>query len=293
MLESQQQNVRNVAYAAVVGDQPAEADDSPSLRYDSAPERRRTILSAVGDSGFVSVTELTRRLGVSDMTVRRDLRKLAHQGKVRIVHGGVSALTTSPHSPAFTGRAEEHAAGKRAIGQAVAGHLALRATIAVDAGTTTYAVVQALPDTFRGTVVTHSIPVMQLLLTRGLGRVVGLGGELLAESQAFVGPRTVEAVAGLRVQTLLLGAAAVDDRGIYVSTDNERPTKLALMSIADRVVLLVDSSKFRVSAPVHLCDWDAISAVVTDAPPPLDVIERLPRLADIVDVAGQEQGIDR
>jgi len=54
-------------------------------------------------------------------------------------------------------------------------------------------------------------------------------------------------------------AAAVDEQGIYVSTDNERPTKLALMSIADRVVLLVDSSKFLASAPVHLCRWDDIS----------------------------------
>lgn len=266
-------------------EQPAGAGDSTSLRYVSAPERRRSILSAVGDTGFVSVSELTQRLGVSDMTVRRDLRKLAHQGKVRIVHGGVSALSTSPHSPAFTGRAEEHAAGKRAIGEAVARDLSLRATVAVDAGTTTYAVVQALPDTFRGTVVTHSVPVMQLLLARGLGRVVGLGGELLAESQAFVGPRTVDAVAGLRVQTLLLGAAAVDERGIYVSTDNERPTKLALMSIADRVVLLIDSSKFLASSPVHLCGWDDITAVVTDAPPPDEVVERLPRLAKILEVA--------
>jgi DeoR/GlpR family transcriptional regulator of sugar metabolism len=264
------------------------AHQGASLRYDSAPDRRRAILTAVGESGFVSVTELTRRLGVSDMTIRRDLRKLAHQGRVRIVHGGVSALTTSPHSPAFTGRAEEHAAGKRAIGEAVARRLSSRATVAVDAGTTTYAVAQALPDSFRGTVVTHSIPVMQLMLTRGLGRVVGLGGELLVESQAFVGPRTVEAVAGLRVQTLVLGAAAVDDRGIYVSTDNERPTKLALMSIADRVVLVVDSSKFRVSAPVRLCDWDRISSVVTDAPPPSEVLDRLPHLADIIEVAGRE-----
>src|SRR4029079_18550458 len=117
-----------------------------ALRYDTAPERRQSILDAVEGAGFVSVTELTRTLGVSDMTVRRDLRKLAHQGKVRIVHGGVSALTPPPHPPAFTGGAKEHAAGKRIIGETVARSLSLRATIAVDAGTTTYAVVQALPD---------------------------------------------------------------------------------------------------------------------------------------------------
>jgi DeoR/GlpR family transcriptional regulator of sugar metabolism len=109
-----------------------------------------------------------------------------------------------------------------------------------------------------------------LKVALALGRVVGLGGELLPEGQVFIGPRTVDAVAGLRVQMLFLGTAVVDERGIFVSTDNERPTKLALMSIAYRVVLLVDSSTFLAPAPVHLCGCDEISAVVTNAPPPAD-----------------------
>jgi hypothetical protein len=82
-------------------------------------------------------------------------------------------------------------------------------------------------DDFLGSVVTHSVPVIQLMLNRGSGRVVGLGGDVLPESQAFVGPMTVDAAAGLRVRTLFLGAAAVDDRGVYVATDIERPTKQA------------------------------------------------------------------
>lgn len=255
------------------------------LRYDSAPHRRQSILDAVKSTGFVSVTDLTRRLGVSDMTVRRDLRKLEQSGEVRVVHGGVSALQRPLHSPTFTARAETQAEGKRLIGQAVAGNLAANATIAVDAGTTAYAAVQALPETFHGTVVTHSIPVMQLLLHRELRRVVGLGGELLPDSQAFVGPRTVEAAKGLRVQTLLLGAAAADHRGIYVASDNERPTKLALMSIADQVVLLLDASKFSTGAPVLLSTWEAVSSLVTDAPVPARIAKRLGDLGLDVTVA--------
>jgi len=249
--------------------------EGTTMRYDSAPSRRRRILTAVGESGFVSVVDLARLLGVSDMTVRRDLRKLEHQEKVRVVHGGVSALSGSRHSPAFARRAGLQADSKRVIGAEAASSVARGATIAVDAGTTAYAVVQALPHTFTGTVVTHSVPVMQLLLTQGIGRVVGLGGELLAESQAFVGPRTVDATRGLRVQTLFLGAAAVDHRGIYVATDNERPTKLALMGIADRVVLVVDSGKFAASAAVLLCGWDEVSAVITEAQPPTPIAEQL------------------
>ena len=246
-----------------------------NLRVKSAAERRQDILDAVEVAGFVSVTELTQRLGVSDMTVRRDLRRLADRGAVRVVHGGVSSLRPQRHSSEFAGRAEENAEAKRAIGRAAALTLAPGSTVAVDAGTTTYAAIEALPDGFDGTLVTHSIPVMQLALTRGLRRVVGLGGELLVGSQAFVGPRTVEATKGLRVDTLLLGAAAVDDHGIYVSTDNERATKLALMEIAERIVLLVDASKFLAPAPVLLCGWDAVTEVVTEGPPPPAVAERL------------------
>jgi len=258
-----------------------QADDSPAMRYDSAPARRRTILDAVDESGFISVSDLTLRLGVSDMTVRRDLRKLAQQGRVRVVHGGVSALTGSLHSPAFGSRADLNSDAKRVIGEAAARRVSPTATIAVDAGTTTYAAAQALPGSFRGTVVTHSVPVMQLMLNRGIGRVLGLGGELLPESQAFVGPRTVEATAGLSVEQFFLGAAAVDERGIYVATDHERPTKLAMMSIAREVILLVDAAKFGAPAPVLLCDWEGISAVITDGPPPV----RIARLLADLDIA--------
>ena len=256
------------------------ADDSPAMRYDSAPARRRTILDAVDESGFISVSDLTLRLGVSDMTVRRDLRKLAQLGSVRVVHGGVSALTGSLHSPAFGSRADLNSDAKRVIGAAAARHVSATATIAVDAGTTTYAAAQDLPASFRGTVVTHSVPVMQLMLNRGIGRVVGLGGELLPESQAFVGPRTVEATAGLSVEQFFLGAAAVDERGIYVATDHERPTKLAMMSIAREVILLVDAAKFGAPAPVLLCDWEGISTVITDGPP----LARIARLLAELDI---------
>jgi DeoR/GlpR family transcriptional regulator of sugar metabolism len=249
--------------------------EQEAMRYDSAPARRQMIMEALRESGFVSVTDLTRRLGVSDMTIRRDLRKLEQQGEVRVVHGGVSALHGPLHNPAFVSRANMDASAKRAIAEAARTLVAPTDTIAIDAGTTAYALAQALPEDFRGTVVTHSIPVIQLLLNRGIGRVVGLGGELLVESQAFAGQMTVEAASGLRVRTLFLGAAAVDRRGVYVATDTERPTKLALMDIADEVVLLADHAKFATSAPVLLCSHERVDILVTDAPPPPAIAQHL------------------
>lgn len=256
-----------------------------SMRYDSAPARRRAILEALRASGFVSIADLTRDLGVSDMTVRRDLRKLEESDEVRVVRGGVSVPHGPLHAPAFVSRAGVAADAKRRIAAAAVKLIGPADTVAIDAGTTTYALAEALPDGFRGSVVTHSVPVIQLMLNRGSSRVVGLGGDVLQESQAFVGPMTVDAASRLRVRILFLGAAAIDARGIYVATDIERPTKQALINIADQIVLLADHTKFTTSAPVLLCTWDHVSDVVTDVEPSAQIKDQLDRAGVTLHVA--------
>ncbi|MFE9392466.1 DeoR/GlpR family DNA-binding transcription regulator [Streptomyces sp. NPDC006784] len=235
-------------------------------RHDTAADRREAILSRLQVNGFLSISDLSDSLQVSDMTVRRDLRLLEQDGLVRVVRGGVS-LPIGSRAPAFSGRADAHHEAKARIGARAAQLVGPADAIAIDAGTTPCELATALPQSFAGSVVTHSVPVLQQMLGRPTTRVVGLGGDLNPESRAFVGPMTVEGVARLRVRLFFLGAAALDERGIYVSTDLERPTKQALMGIADEVVLLVDHSKVEASAPVLLCPLQAVNTLVTDAPP--------------------------
>jgi DeoR/GlpR family transcriptional regulator of sugar metabolism len=237
--------------------------------------RQDFILRELRACAYLSVTELSQRLGVSDMTIRRDLRKLEDAGAVRVVHGGVSQPHGILQTPGFVLRAGRNADAKRRIAEYSLRLLHLGETIGMDAGTTTYQLATSLPDDFAGTIVTNSIPVIQRMLTVRSARVVGIGGELLPESQAFVGPMTVAATADLRLRTFFLGAAAVDVRGVYVAADVERPTKRALIGIADRVVLLADHSKFREPAPVLLAPLNELSAVVTDAAPPAAIADRL------------------
>jgi len=234
------------------------------MRYEAAPARREAILAKVRADGFCSISDLAGELAVSDMTVRRDVRRLDELGEVRVVHGGVSV----PPGQDFGARAHANAGSKNRIGAAAAALIRPADTIAVDAGTTTYALVDALPAAFTGSVVTHSVPVMQALLDRPGSGCVGLGGDLYAPSRAFVGPATVEAAARLRVRWCFLGAAAVDTRGCYGVYDLERPTKQALMDIADHVVLMADAGKFEGSAPVLLARLERLHTIVTDARPP-------------------------
>lgn len=228
--------------------------------------RREGIMRQLQSAGFLSVTHLTRQLGVSDMTVRRDLKRLAETGEVRVVHGGVSLAHGTLRTADFTSRGGRESEAKRTIARLAAGLIDPGATIAVDAGTTPFELASALPENFQGTVITHSVPVLQHMLHVPAARVIGLGGELLADSQALVGSVTMQALAGLRAEIVFLGAAAVNGRGLFIATDLERPTKQALMDIADRVVLLADHSKFSAAAPVLLTTLDHVDVLVTDAP---------------------------
>jgi DeoR family fructose operon transcriptional repressor len=235
--------------------------------------RREEIMRRLQDAGFLSVTFLTTELGVSDMTIRRDLKQLASAGELRVVHGGASLPHGTLRTADFASRAQHERDAKRRIARRAAALVAPTATIAVDAGTTAFELVAALPDAFRGCVITHSVPVLQHMLHLPGARVIGLGGELLADSQALVGALTVQALTGLSAEIVFLGVAAVNKSGVYVATDLERPTKQALMGTSDRVVLLADHSKFSASAPVRLAPLESVDVIVTDAPLPAGCAE--------------------
>lgn len=237
-----------------------------SLRYGSAPSRRTRLLELVREQGFCTTTELVRALGVSDMTVRRDAQRLADEGAVRIVHGGVSVLP--PAALAGSGDYDERtarmAAAKRAIGRYAARLVAPGETIALDSGTTTLEMARHLPPDQTCTVVTHSVPVINQLLGRQRIQVVGIGGVLHHDTQSFAGPSTLAVLAGLHVDTVFLAASGIGTRGVFGATDFDAVTKRALIEIADRVVLVTDSSKFSSTAMVRICGLDAVDRIIVD-----------------------------
>src|SRR5690606_42104438 len=118
----------------------------PAPRYDAAPARRRTILDALRSSGFASVADLANSLGVSDMTIRRDLQKLEELGQARVVRGGVSLPEGALQQAGFDNRAGANATEKRRIAARASCLVDLSDSIAVDAGTPTCALAAAPPQ---------------------------------------------------------------------------------------------------------------------------------------------------
>jgi DeoR/GlpR family transcriptional regulator of sugar metabolism len=242
------------------------------LRYRDAPARKAAILALLQTTGYLTIGEVAAHLSISEMTARRDLRKLAEDGTVDAVRGGIRLPSGAASIPTeYEHRLSAEASAKAAIGRAAAALIKKNDVVAIDAGTTTYQVAQALPDSFVGTVVTHSIPVIDLLAARPSRRVIALGGDVFRPSKALVGSMTSDNAQGLRVSTFFLGAGGVDERGIYALADVERSVKDTLMDIAHRVVLVIDHRKFTSAAPVLICDWSRIDAIVCDATPPTEL----------------------
>ena len=237
----------------------------------SANEREAAIVSEVHTSGFASVAALSVALAVSEMTIRRDIRRLAGEGELRVVHGGVSLPHGTLKTATFATRAEQQSDAKQRIARAALSLVPPTGTVAFDSGTTCFAAAAGLDRDYRGCVVTHSVPVLQQMLTCPHATVIGLGGELLIENQVLIGPSTTAAAAGLSVDLFFLGANSVDARGIYLRGHREKAVKSALMAAAAQVVLLVDGSKLTHTAPVRLAELSALSTLITDGPVPAAV----------------------
>jgi DeoR/GlpR family transcriptional regulator of sugar metabolism len=256
----------------------------PDPRNEGGAERRSWIMSALRPAGFLAIIDIAREFGVSSMTVRRDLHALESAGRVRLVHGGATLSAAELRPTPFPHDGNEPAHTR--IGAFAARLVAESDTIALDAGPTAYALARALPTGFRGSIITHSMPVLQLLDQRQPPLpTVALGGELQAERHAFVGPTAEAAAVRLRARTFFLSTAAADRRGTYSCSPAEASLQQRLIEIADEVVLVATHEVFAGSAPACVAPLDRLTAVVTDRHPTPTVSAALDRAGVTVHVA--------
>jgi DeoR/GlpR family transcriptional regulator of sugar metabolism len=231
-----------------------------------ARQRQELILGAVRATGGVRVSELVERLGVSDMTVRRDIDELARRGLVTRVHGGATAAGSSVEEPGFAAKSALHTAAKQAIAMAAAGLVEPGASIALSAGTTTHAVASELLAIPRLTVLTNSLRVAEVLhaVPRDDLTVVLTGGER-TPSDALVGPVAVATLRGLHVDWLLMGVHGMDaEAGFTTPNLVEAETNRALVACARQVAVVADNSKWGVVGLSTIAALDAVDVVVSD-----------------------------
>jgi len=241
--------------------------DGTGMRYRHASERRAAVLALVQRDGFANISELSKQLGVSAVTIRRDVQQLETEERVQSTHGGVLA-TTSPvrEGSHFQLRSSRNAEAKRAVGGATVELLIGRSyrSVGIDAGTTALEVALQLHPSQPMTVFSHSLPALSALNGRPKIETVGIGGLLHPGTQAFAGPATVEGYSRLRFEVLVLTATAVRDGQMLCGNDYDAVTKQQMMRVTDVTILAVDSSKFEVTSPYFIDRLDRVDTVVTD-----------------------------
>jgi DeoR/GlpR family transcriptional regulator of sugar metabolism len=227
-----------------------------------AARRHDRILELLRSDGPAEVNALSRELGVSGATVRRDLTHLEREGLLQRVHGGAAPLGTA--EPPFDVVAEDHQPGKARVGAAGAELVRDGDVVLVDIGTTTSHLARAL----RGrevTVITSSLAVLDELGHDDTVELMLLGGVVRRNYRSLVGFLTEQAIRQVHADLLFLGTSGVRrDGSVLDTTAVEVPVKRAMIEAADRTVLLADASKFPGKGIARVCSGTDLAAVVTE-----------------------------
>ncbi|MFC3694212.1 DeoR/GlpR family DNA-binding transcription regulator [Chenggangzhangella methanolivorans] len=239
--------------------------------------RQRAIFDLVRDEDVTRVVDLADRLGVSDETIRRNIKALVEHGLLTRSHGAVE-LAGAAVEPPFRSRMRVNAAAKKALAAVVAGLVEDGQTVMIDAGSTTAYVAQAL-ELRRGlTVITNSLEIGRHLLERGEARVYLAGGEMRAELGAAVGADAESFIRRFRADVAILSIGGVDARAGFTDFDlDEARIARSMIESCEQTIVAGDSSKFGRRAPVAVCDASEVKTVVTDAASAADIGEWLSR----------------
>jgi len=238
-----------------------------------AGARRARLAEIIGREGFVSVAATAGALGVSTMTIRRDLEALESRGVLTRTHGGAVVPEVprpevfDPEEPAFERRKSKQAAAKARMAAAAARLVAPGETLALDVGTSVLALAGRLAERTDIRIFTNSLP-SAIALTKSRSPVYLLGGQLRAPEMAVVGPVATRQIDAYYFDRLFLGVSGVTETGFYDYSLEDTEVKQAFIARARQVVVLCDSSKFGHRALARICGIEQCHRVVTDAAPP-------------------------
>lgn len=262
-----------------------------------AHQRQVRILTELRRTGAVRVSDLTDLLGVSDMTIRRDLERLVAEGVARKVHGGAVLTGQVAHEPGFAVKSKLEQSAKRAIAEHATTLIQPGAAVALSAGTTTWAMAPLIVTIPGLTVVTNSTTVADAIAALDPANHINviLTGGTRTPSAALVGPVADRAIATMHVDQLFLGVHGMDER-VGFTTPNlaEAATDRALIACAREVIVLADSSKWGIVGLADIGPLSVAHTVVTDDKLPDDAARILrERVRSVVRVHDEQRSSDR
>ena len=228
-------------------------------------QRRQAILAQVREQAAVSAEDLSREFAVSVETIRRDLRRLQRAGLLERVYGGAARPSGRSSEGSFAARSGRHTERKRAIAALAASLVEPEETIVIDIGTTALEVARALPASFRGRVLTNSVPTAMELSGRADIEVLLSGGQVRPGDGACSGTHAEAFFAEFYADRAFLGSGGLHPQaGLTDYYPAEVVVRRTIVAHTAKNYVLADSSKLGVIAVRRVCELNQLTAILTD-----------------------------
>ncbi len=228
-------------------------------------ERRQHVLARIQRDGRVIVGELSDQLGISRITIRKDLEYLQSKGLLQRTHGGALAVQSGAlFDPSLPDKEKLHSKEKERIAAAAAKLVQEGQCVILDSGTTTTAIARALRQFSNLTIITNAVNIAAEL-TNTSCEVILTGGTLRKNSFSLVGPLAEEVLREIHADVLFLGVDGFDPE-IGVTTPNvlESRVNRVMVAAAETVVVVCDSTKFGRHSLALIVPSEKIDVVITD-----------------------------
>ncbi|AFK85379.1 MULTISPECIES: DeoR/GlpR family DNA-binding transcription regulator [Thermoanaerobacterium] len=227
-------------------------------------ERRMKIAEILSKDKSITVSQLSEILGVSESTIRRDLKMLEIDGFIQRTHGGAILNTHTHYEPSFVEKEDYELPSKMQIGKMAASLIEEGDSVILDAGTTTLMIAKSLED-IHLTVVTNSPIIAIELSNRNNIELIVTGGIERLNTKALVGPIAEMVIRNFKVDKAFIGANAISyENGLMTPDIIEANTKKAMIDVSNEVYAVVDHTKFGKKSFVKFADLSDITAIITD-----------------------------
>jgi DeoR/GlpR family transcriptional regulator of sugar metabolism len=228
-------------------------------------ERRKTILEVIETQNSISVIELSKLLGVSDMTVRRDLRILSNTGLLERVHGGALSRRGRSYEPPYFIREKESSRRKELIAQRAATIIREGDSVALDVGTTTLELARAMVSISNLSVITASLRIANVLIDSPNMRLFLTGGLARRQELSLVGHVAERTYQDFHVDKAFVGVGGIHpDAGLTEYNLEDAQVKKSMIACADQVIVLADSRKFGETCFAFVAPLSSVDILVTD-----------------------------
>ena len=242
----------------------------------SGTERQNQILQWINLQQRISINEVCEQFMVSQATARRDLETLAGKGKVQRVHGGAIAVEKAPPEMPMLLRQIYQAVEKQRIGVAGARLVNDGETVFLGSGTTVLEVARNLKDRHNLTVITNSLPVVNLLSDNPEITIVCIGGMLRPSELSFIGHITEQDLAEVRADKVFIGVRAINlEEGLTNDYLPETMTDRAILKIGHEAIVVADHTKFGRVSTVMLVPIERVQTLITGRETSEDIIKEV------------------